>query len=96
VLFAIAMLALVPGWDVLGLADPVRLRAGGSYIDVEHGHANPHFADFDGDGKPDLLVGQFEGGQLRVFKNTGTKATPKFDGFSWFQAGGSTGKVPFG
>ena len=51
---------------------PVRVEAGGAAIRVESpGYAAPCWADFDGDGKKDLLVGQFNGGKIRVFKNLG-------------------------
>ena len=95
-LFVLALLALSPDWGRLGLSDPVRLRAGGTYVDVEHGHANPLFADIDNDSRLDLLVGQFERGELRIYHNSGTKSVPKLDAPAWFQAGGTTGQVPFG
>ena len=53
------------------LAAPVTLTAAGQEIDVDGGHAAPFVHDIDGDGKKDLLVGQFEGGILRVYRNEG-------------------------
>jgi hypothetical protein len=48
---------------------PVRLTADGAAVRVEApGYASPCLADVDGDGKPDLLVGQFSKGKIRVFK----------------------------
>ncbi|MCI0747754.1 MAG: hypothetical protein L0Y58_20295, partial [Verrucomicrobia subdivision 3 bacterium] len=47
------------------LQPPFRVEAGGKPIDVEIGHAAPWVADFNGDGKFDLLVGQFGNGKLR-------------------------------
>ena len=93
---AVAFLVVQTGWGGLGLSDPARLKAGGAYIDVEHGHAHPTLADLDGDGKPELLVGQFEGGKLRVYKNAGTATKPDYTTFAWFQAGGTTASVPYG
>jgi hypothetical protein len=78
------------------LAKPVKLEAGGKPISVEVGHAAPCVADIHGDGKPVLLVGQFGGGKLRVYPNKGTKAEPRFDAFTVFQAGGKDGTVPTG
>jgi hypothetical protein len=78
------------------LSPPVRVEADGAAIDLSDGigHAAPFFADFDGDGVKDLLVGQFAEGKLRIYKNIGSNAKPKFDKFSWFMAGGEIGKVP--
>ena len=78
------------------LADPVPVEAGGAPIDVEIGHAAPFVGAFDGDGQPDLLVGQFGEGKLRIYRNTGSGGEFRLEDFSWFQAGGETGKVPAG
>src|SRR5262245_47374550 len=79
------------------LLPPVKIHAGGQPIDVERsGHAAPFVGDFDGDGKLDLLVGQFHEGKLRIYRNVGTNQKPKFDGFTWFEAGGKIASVPVG
>ena len=79
------------------LAPPVHVLAGGQPLDVERsGHAAPAVGDLDGDGKPALLVGQYDGGKLRVYRNTGTARAPKFDTYTYFVAGRKTGCVPVG
>jgi hypothetical protein len=78
------------------LAKPVQIQAGGKPISVEVGHAAPCVADIHGDGKPVLLVGQFGGGKLRVYPNKGTRAEPRFDAFTYLQAGGKEASVPSG
>ena len=75
---------------------PFRVRDGSKYIDVDIGHAAPLYTDFDGDGVPDLLVGQFGDGKLRTYRNVGTATEPRFDGFTWFKTGEEEGKVPTG
>lgn len=79
------------------LAPPVRVEAAGKPIESgDVGHAAPFVGDFDGDGKPDLLVGQFEKGLLRVYRNEGTAAAPKLAAGQDFKAGAELGVVPAG
>ena len=70
-----------------GAADfhpPVRLKAGDAAIRVEPpGYACPAWADVDG--KKHLIVGQFAGGKMQVFKNLGGT---KFAAGTWLQAEG--------
>ena len=77
------------------LREPVLLEAGGETIDIASGGSAPFFGDFDGDGLADLLVGQIDGGKLRIYRNGGTNERPRFDGFEWLQAGatGDAGHV---
>jgi hypothetical protein len=78
------------------LAPPVRLEAGGKPIDTEVGHAAPFVYDWDGDGVRDLLVGQFGGGVLWIFRNEGTNAQPKLAAGVKFKQGAKDGTVPSG
>ena len=79
-----------------GLANPVALKAGGETIDVATGHAAPWVADIDGDGVRDLLVGQFSGGKLLFFRNSGTNEKPKLEKGVFVKAGGKDVTVPYG
>ena len=90
-------------------APGVRLLTGDKPIDVTTGHASPYVYDFNGDGKRDLLVGEFGSGtyrgettsksslanaRLRVYLNKGSNASPRYDGFKYLQAGGENASVP--
>jgi hypothetical protein len=86
------------GCAALGRADeprfhpPVRLQAGGAPMRVEPpGYAAPCLADLDGKGKMDLLVGQFNGGKIQVFKGLGGG---KFAKGTWLQAAGKFAEIP--
>lgn len=78
-----------------GAADfetPVRLKGGDTALRVESpGYASPTLADVDGDGKKDLIVGQFANGKMQVFKNLGGT---KFAAGTWLQAEGKVAEVP--
>jgi hypothetical protein len=75
---------------------PFRVQDAHGWIDVDKGMAAPLVTDFDGDGLPDLLVGQHGEGKLRIYKNVGTAKAPRFEGFTWFKTGEQEGKVPVG
>ena len=78
------------------LGAPQRLADGREPINVDIGHAAPAVLDFNGDGKKDLLVGQFGGGKLRIYLNKGTSAEPKFEGFTYLSINGKEVTVPHG
>jgi hypothetical protein len=48
----------------------------------EYGRLYPTFADIDGDGKTDLLVGNWRG-RLLLFRNQGTNARPVYAKPTW-------------
>jgi hypothetical protein len=78
--------------SAIDFAPPVRLTADGVPIRVEApGYACPCLADVDGDGKLDLLVGQFNGGKIQFFKGLGGG---KFAKGTWLQAEGKVAEVP--
>ena len=77
-------------------ATSVRMKAAGKPIDTDVGHAAPLVVDFDGDGKNDLLVGQFGDGILWCYKNVGTDAQPQYAAGVKFKAGQKEGRVPTG
>lgn len=71
---------------------PTRLLGGGEPVRVEGpGYAAPCWADIDGDGRKDLLVGQFNQGKIKVFRNLGDG---KLAAGSWLEAEGQVAQVP--
>jgi hypothetical protein len=74
---------------------PVRLKAGDAVIDSgpQWAHSGPCLHDVDGDGKRDLLVGDFSG-LFRLYRNVGTDREPRFAAAEVLMAGGVQAKVP--
>jgi len=56
----------------------------------------PAVADWNNDGKKDLLVGQFTLGKIWVFLNRGTDASPVFNGGTLVQSGGTAISTSYG
>jgi hypothetical protein len=86
-------LAAPPQEDHLFL--PLHILAGGKPLDIgRSGQAAPFVGDFYQDGGLCLLVGQFNEGRLRIYRNTGTRSQPRFENYTWFEAGGKIVGLP--
>ena len=74
---------------------PTRLSAADGVINsgASWGHSGPWVEDVDGDGKRDLVVGDFSG-LFRVYRNQGTNSAPRYAASVDLQAGGTDAKVP--
>ncbi len=71
---------------------PVRLKGGGEFVRVDSpGYAYPCLADVDQDGKKDLIVGQFAGGKMKVYRGL---SDGKFAAGEWLKAEGEIAEVP--
>jgi FG-GAP-like repeat len=78
--------------DASEFQPPVRLKADGVPVRVESpGYAAPCWADIDGDGRKDLLVGQFNKGKICVYRNLGDG---KLAAGEWLKAEGAVAEVP--
>lgn len=77
------------------LLPPTRLSAANGVIDsgADWGHSSPWVEDVDGDGKRDLVVGDFSG-LFRFYRNVGTNEKPSYAAAVNLQAGGADAKVP--
>ncbi len=75
--------------------NPVYIQASGRNIDVGY-YGHPYTYDWDGDGKKDLIVGQFHYGNIRYYRNLGTNNNPSYGDSVLLQAGGSTITLPYG
>jgi hypothetical protein len=77
-------------------AEGVKLQADGKDIDGEVGHLVPNVLDWDGDGKKDLIVGQFGSGNIKLYLNKGTDEAPKLTAAGKLKAGGKEISLPSG
>jgi hypothetical protein len=78
------------------MQEGVRLQADGQAIDIDIGHLVPCVADWNDDGKKDLIVGQFSGGKIRLYLNQGTDSQPVFKNFEYLKAAGAEISLPSG
>ena len=79
------------------LHPPSQVFVAGEPLDVERsGHAAPFFGDVEGDGRRDLLVGQYEEGKLRIYRKLGTDNKPVFDGDDFLRIGCKDATDPYG
>lgn len=58
-------------------------------------YSAPIAYDWNGDGKKDLLVGQFYYGLISFYPNIGTDTQPRFDGFEYLTADGNIISLPY-
>ncbi len=80
-----------PG-DPPKFAAPVQLEAGGAVVATEEpGYASPCLHDVDGDGHKDLVVGQFAGGKMKIYRGN---EDGEFLAGEWLEAGGEIAEVP--
>lgn len=59
-------------------------------------YAAPLAVDWDGDGKKDLICGQFDYGMIRFYPNVGTNDNPLFSSYNYLLDGLSPLSVPYG
>jgi len=80
------------------LAKPVLLEVDGKPIvrDSVDARLYPFVGDFFGDGRQSLLLGTVEGGRLLVYRNVGTKGSPRLTAPQWFDDTVPTGRIPEG
>lgn len=87
---------IAPAHGMLMLAPEALVQADGETIRVP-GYSVPALADWDSDGRQDLLVGEGSGAfapRLRLYLNTGTTAAPRFGTHAYVQADGTDLTVP--
>ena len=76
----------------VGFLKPLAVMAGDERIRVESpGYASPGLGDIDGDGRAELLVGQFSKGKIQVFRHGDGLI---FKAGTWLEAGGEVAEVP--
>jgi hypothetical protein len=74
---------------------PETLYSSGAPIQVSY-YGSPVMSDWNGDGNKDLICGEFNGGYVRFYANTGLDSSPVFNGFEYLQASGSQITMPYG
>ena len=97
----ILALALLSGLFILSDAQAPTFETGeflydgGTVINVGL-FGSPFIYEWNGDGKKDLIMGQFDQGNIRFYENIGEHNDPVFFGFSFLQANSATITLPYG
>jgi hypothetical protein len=92
-----ALSGAVPSAGLATGFDPPEVILDGS----DYGRLYPAFADVDGDGMTDLVVGiadwhSYDGGRLLVYRNQGTNALPAYATPTWLDAAVPSARIPDG
>ena len=82
--------------DVPDLQKGVKIQADGEDIDIEVGHLVPWTMDWNGDGRKDLILGQFNEGRIQLYLNHGTDAAPLLRDSGLVEAGGRPSRLDAG
>ncbi len=59
-------------------------------------YSAPTAVDWDGDGRKDLIIGQFDEGRIRFYRNVGTDPAPVFESWLYLLDGATPLSVPYG
>jgi hypothetical protein len=70
------------------LQDKGKIQDGGSALHVDW-NASPTTADWNNDGAKDLIVGEADGGNIRLYLNQGTDLNPVFNGYTQLEMNGN-------
>jgi opacity protein-like surface antigen len=95
VLAAVALVASVALGATPRFVGPLPVMDGSSQIDVGY-YGAPSMADWNEDGARDLVIGQFDYGKIRLYLNQGQDRMPRFDGYEFYQSGGTDITLPYG
>ena len=78
--------------DLPKFEDNGLINAAGTPIDLRW--SSPCVYDWDGDGKKDLIVGQFSGGRIHLYLNIGTNSSPVLAAATFLKADGVVISLP--
>lgn len=99
ILTLVTLLTLIQFLPALGrdpvLQPGVLIKEGSKPLKVSH-YSAPTVADWNNDGKKDLIVGQFTSGRICLFLNQGSDINPEFNGSTFIESGGQPIEVSYG
>ncbi len=81
--FSVLVYSQIPSYD-----QSIVLKFNGEPMNTEYGNNSPCVVDWNGDGKKDLLVGEFHSEKLKYYENIGENANPVFGEGVYLQADG--------
>jgi len=78
------------------LLSPFAVEVGGMPLDAPGGNSAPCVHDLDGDGRFDLVVGEYEDGAVRFYRNVGAPGAPRFEAGVRLKHAQGELRVPYG
>lgn len=94
-LFWMVLILLCPTFaQIPAYKDAGTIKAGGSAISILV--PAPCACDWNGDGKTDLIAGQFTDGKINLYINNGTNSSPQLAASKFLQADGQDISLSYG
>jgi hypothetical protein len=94
-LLSVPVLASLLYGETILFGDPTFIEVNGHRLQAGY-YSAPLVTDWNCDGKPDLLVGQYEDGRIRFYPNEGEPGAPLFTTYQYLLDDGVPLSVPWG
>ncbi len=92
IILILAMIIVGSAMFAQTLGELILIESNGKPIEYNRPYVGPAIYDLDNDGLDDLITSD-KYGNLRFYKNVGTKSNPKYNGFEFIIAEGEKAQI---